>query len=198
MSIQRQTELDNGKLCGYVDYGTDLESPELPIANNALTFMVSAVNGNLKIPIAYFLIDRLNAIERTNLIKIALECLYETGIKVVALTFDGLLCNFKVGNELGARLEAVNLKLTFPHPITGEDVCIFLDPCHCLKLVRNTLGSKGSMFDANNQIIDWSYVVELEKFQQDEGLLAATKIRNRHIQWYNEKMKVKLAAQDIK
>ncbi|GBN12744.1 DNA transposase THAP9, partial [Araneus ventricosus] len=197
MSIRRQTELDNGKLCGYVDYGTDLESPELPIANSALTFMVNAVNGNWKIPIAYFLIDGLNAIERTNLIKIALECLHETGIKVVALTFDGLLCNFKVGNELGARLEAVNLKSTFPHPITGEDVCIFLDPCHCLKLVRNTLGSKGSMFDANNQIIDWSYVVKLEKFQQDEGLLAATKIRNRHIQWYNEKMKVKLAAQTL-
>ncbi|GBO39671.1 hypothetical protein AVEN_129924-1 [Araneus ventricosus] len=70
MSIRRQTELDNGKLCGYVDYGTDLESPELPIANNALTFMVNAVNGNWKIPIAYFLIDGLNAIELTNLITV--------------------------------------------------------------------------------------------------------------------------------
>ncbi|GBO07366.1 hypothetical protein AVEN_158214-1 [Araneus ventricosus] len=135
MSIRRQTELDNGKLCRYIDYGTDLESPELPIANNALTFMVNAVNGNWKITIAYFLIDGLNDIKRTNLIKIALEYLHETEIKVVALTFDGLLCNFKVGNELGARIEAVNLKSTFQHPITGEDVCIFLDPCHCLKCV---------------------------------------------------------------
>ncbi|GBN24837.1 hypothetical protein AVEN_265144-1 [Araneus ventricosus] len=114
MSIRRQTELDNGKLCGYIDYGTDLESPELPIANNALTFMVNAVNGNWKIPIAYFLIDGLNAIKRTNLIKIALQYLHETEIKVVALTFDGLLCNFKVGNELGARIEAKSIfKINF-------------------------------------------------------------------------------------
>lgn len=197
MSIRRHIELDNGKLTGYVDYGADIDTEELPVAKEALTFMVNAINGDWKIPVAYFLIDGLDASERANLIKMTLECLYETGIKVVALTFDGLPCNIKVGRELGANLDASTLKTSFPHPKTNEDVFILIDACHCLKLVRNILASKGSMFDGKKEIVDWNYIIKLERFQQDQGLMAGTKIRNRHIQWYNEKMKVKLAAQTL-
>ena len=103
-------------------------------------------------------------------------------LRVIAPTFDSLHWNFKVGNNLGARLDAVNLKTSFPHSITGNDVYIFLNPSNCLKLVCNTLGSKGSIFDANKHIIDWNYIPKLERTQQEQGVLAVMKIRNRHIQ----------------
>ncbi|GBM48047.1 hypothetical protein AVEN_34374-1 [Araneus ventricosus] len=63
-----------------------------------------------------------------------------------------------------------------------------------LKLVRNCLASKGSLHDGKN-LVNWKYITELEKLQREEGLHAATKPRLRHVQWYREKMKVKLAAQ---
>lgn len=192
MAIRKHIEMDNGRLTGYIDCGADITSDELPVAREALTFLVNAINGNWKIPIAYFLINGLDSNERANLIKMALESVHETGVKVVSLTFDGLSCNLSVGHKLGANLLDVHsLKTAFQHPITGEDVFIFIDACHCLKLVRNILASKGSMFDEQKRLIDWKFITKLEQFQQHQGLLAATKLRNRHIQWYNEKMKVK-------
>ncbi|KFM71923.1 THAP domain-containing protein 9, partial [Stegodyphus mimosarum] len=70
-----------------------------------------------------------------------------------------------------------------------------MDPCHMLKLVRNCLASKGSIVDCDSGFILWEHITNLEKFQKEQGLHAATKLRARHIEWYREKMKVKLAAQ---
>lgn len=74
---------------------------------------------------------------------------------------------------------------------------IFFDPCHCLKLIRNYFANKGPLIYDNKDTIDWSYVVKLNEKQQNEKLHLATKIRNRHIHFQNEKMKVFLAAQTL-
>ena len=39
-----------------------------------------------------------------------------------------------------------------------------------LKLVRNALGEGGIFTDGDNNVIQWKYLVELEKLQAKEGL----------------------------
>jgi len=88
-----------------------------------------------------------------------------------------------------------NLKSFFKHPSTGENVYLILDPCHMLKLIRNSLAFKGAFVDNDINIIKWSYFTKLVELQEKEGLHLGTKLRRRHIMWEREKMKVSLAAQ---
>ncbi|GBM48387.1 DNA transposase THAP9, partial [Araneus ventricosus] len=195
MSIKKHIDWNKDKFIGYVDFGTGLDDDQLPVATEAYTFMLNCVNGNWKVPIGYFLINGLTAQERANIIQECFKNVHETGIEVVSLTFDGTSTNLSTAQYLGASINASNLVTSFKHPISGNDVHIILDPCHMIKLVRNTLASKGSIFDSQGRIIKWDYIESLHKFQKEEGLLAATKVRTRHIQWKREVMKVKLATQ---
>ena len=88
-----------------------------------------------------------------------------------------------------------NLKTYFHHPITKEPVFIFLDPCHMLKLVRNTIGDKKNIVDGNNEVISWKFIEHLHKLQQSEGLSLANRLKEGHLNFVKQKMKVKLAAQ---
>ena len=83
----------------------------------------------------------------------------------------------------------------FLNPYSNEKVYIILDPCHMLKLVRNTLGEIGIVSDGFGNQIRWDHIVELSKIQTKYGLHVANKIRKKHINFQNEKMKVNLAAQ---
>ena len=64
-----------------------------------------------------------------------------------------------------------------------------------IKLCRNTLGDWKELYDEDKNPIKWDYFVKLVNLQDKVGIHAGTKIRNRHINYYKEKMKVKLAAQ---
>jgi len=64
-----------------------------------------------------------------------------------------------------------------------------------IKLVRNTFGDKKIIVNGNGQKIRWDYVQKLYEKENCEGLRAATKLTNRHLHYYNEKMNVCLAAQ---
>jgi len=74
----------------------------------------------------------------------------------------------------------------FPHPVTKEDICIFLDPAHMVKLVENTLGDYGVLYDADDKLIEWRYFKDLVTLQEDEKIHLATKIRRRHIHYSKE------------
>ncbi|CAL1294995.1 unnamed protein product, partial [Larinioides sclopetarius] len=194
MSIKKHIDWNKDKFIGYVDFGTGLDDDQLPVATEAYTFMLNCVNGHWKIPIGYFLINGLTAQERANIIQECLKIVHETGIEVVTLTLDGTSTNLSTIQYLGGSINASNLVYSFKHPISDNDIHVILEPCHMIKLVRNTLASKGSIFDGQGRMIKWEYIESLHKFQQEEGLLAATKVRTRHIQWKRE-MKVKLATQ---
>jgi hypothetical protein len=76
------------------------------------------------------------------------------------------------------------------------DTCIYIpDPCHMIKLVRNTLGEKGIIFDDNNDPILWDYIKKLHELQDAEGLHLANKVKALHVNFYKQKMKVRLATQ---
>ncbi|TGZ52334.1 THAP domain-containing protein, partial [Temnothorax longispinosus] len=84
---------------------------------------------------------------------------------------------------------------SFPHPITKEKVVTFFDPCHMLKLVRNTFGDSKILLDVNNNFVQWSHITELHDIQESEGMHLGNKLRNAHINYSKQKMKVRLATQ---
>ncbi|KAG8178273.1 hypothetical protein JTE90_015684 [Oedothorax gibbosus] len=146
MAIKKHVEWDSTKFSGYMDLSTDLDGDELPVAKEALVFMVNALNSHWKVPIGYFLINGLTVPERANLIKEALIYIHETGVDVVSLTFDGTSSNIASANELGAKIASDDtLVHFFPHPVTTDPIYMILDACHMLKLVRNCLASKGAI-----------------------------------------------------
>lgn len=64
-----------------------------------------------------------------------------------------------------------------------------------IKLVRNTLGDMGCLFNQEGKKISWDYIKMLYYKEKNESLKAATKLTNKHIYYYNEKMNVELTTQ---
>lgn len=64
-----------------------------------------------------------------------------------------------------------------------------------VKLVRNTLGERGSFVNNNDELISWNYFKELHQLQESESFHLANKLRTQHISFRKQKMKVRLATQ---
>lgn len=93
--------------------------------------------------------------------KKCLDLLYDTGVKIHSLTFDGAQCNLSMCTKLGANLKLNNPNFSFPHTTSGEPIYLFYDPCHMLKLVRNTLGDKRVLINSQGEKIEWEYIKKL-------------------------------------
>lgn len=136
-------EVDGKNYVGFVNSGQDLYITDLPVAKEALVFMLTCVNVSWKIPICYFLINGITAEQKAALVRQAIDLVEEAGVRVISLTFDGCPTNFSVSKFLlGCIFEPENIESTFIH--NNKSVAIFPDPSHMLKLVRNVLGDKKS------------------------------------------------------
>jgi len=197
MSIKDKVEFDGKQFHGLVDMGSGviIDGDIVDHATNALVFLVVGVNGHWKLPVGFFLIKGLNSAERANLMKICLDLLYDTGVKIHSLTFDGAQCNLSMCTKLGANLKLNNPNFSFPHTTSGEPIYLFYDPCHMLKLVRNTLGDKRILINSQGEKIEWEYIKKLYLKEKKEGLKVATKLTQKHVYYFNEKMCVRLASQ---
>lgn len=195
--IYHQNEFHGGVDCGSlinIKQGND----NVPIATNALVIMAVSLNDNWKVPIGYFLNRGLNGSERANILKQAFRLLHENNIKVYSITFDGAYSNLNMCTSLGAKFEyGPNFKPFFNNPITKEPCYIFLDLCHMVKLVRNTLGDKKILKDGLGNFIKWEYIVKLHELQKEEGLKLANKLTAKHINFNNNRMNVRLAMQTL-
>ena len=197
MSIRKHVCFDGKRMRGYVDLGNEVVDDD-SVAKDALVFMVVCVNSSWKVPCAYFFIDGLGGTERANLIKLCIQRLSDIDIRIISVTCDGPSTHLKMLKELGASLDdPTNLIPFFPHPNCEESYRVFalLDICHMLKLVRNTLADYGTLLDSENNVISWKYIIALHNKQEYEGLKLANKLKKAHIQWWQQKMKVNLAAQ---
>ena len=96
--------------------------------------------------------------------------------------------------KLGAQISVE--MLSKPYFLTSEKVDIICDGCHVLKLVRNSVAVT-DLYDFNGNTISWSYLKALVDFQEINGLHAGTKLRRARINWTQNKMNVKLAAQSL-
>ncbi len=198
MSIMKHVEWNGSKFVGYVDVGNGVEDDSVPVASEALVFMVVALNSNWKVPVGYFLINGMNGAERANLIKQCLLKLHDIGVEVASVTCDGPSCNFSMMEAMGVKLDPPDMKSYFLHPADSSvRVYIILDACHMLKLVRNCLGSYGILQDGTGGKINWNYIEQLHILQEKEGLRLGTKLKSAHIMWSKMKMKVNIAVQTL-
>ena len=198
MSIRKHVQWDAkaDKYRGFVDCGTKVDDDSLPEATEALVYLAVSVNSNWKVPCGYFLVNGLTAEEKANLTKDCLTKLHKVGVKVVSFTCNGPTTHQAMLKLLGARLSADNMQAYFPHPCdSSEKIYIFLDACHMIKLVRNTMSEWKVLKDKDGNIIGWKFLEDLHKLQESEGLRLANKLRSAHIDWKPQKMKVNLAAQ---
>lgn len=193
MAIRKCVEWDGHISHGYVNVGNNVDGDNVPLATEALTFMLTCVNGSFKIPVGYFLIDGISGLQKAELVRTCLDLLAECDVTVVTLTFDGAPNNIAMAKHLGCNLDCENLNTQFQH--NDLKISILLDPCHCLKLVRNTLGDKQVMYNQEGKEISFKYFELLHQLQTHEQLHLANKLRQAHIDYVKQKMKVKLAAQ---
>lgn len=97
-------------------------------------------------------------------------------------------------NQLGCLIQTTSMKKHFPFPTTNKPVYFYLDSCHMLKLVRNSLGDC-KLKDKNGNSIDWTFVRLLHELQEIEGVYLGNKLFKSHIEYQKQKIKVKLATQ---
>lgn len=64
----------------------------------------------------------------------------------------------------------------------------FIDPCHSLKLVRNTFGDLKVFIDIYGREVNFKYVELLLELQNQKGLHLATKITKAHIHYEKQKI----------
>ena len=205
MAIRKQTLWDPTKdaYVGFVNYGDVLPELSDMLASEALVFVLVGLRSHWKCLIAYFLIDKISATSQAQLLLKALVLTAEIGLKVWCLTSDGTSSNLStfrlLGCLLGLTYESITAK--FKHSTLNHDVFCILDPCHMLKLARNTLADLGSMVyaDENGETdeICWKFLQHLHDVQENYGMKLANKLTSNHIKYQSHKMKVDFAAQTL-
>lgn len=104
---------------------------KLSVAKEALVFM--AVGSDFKIPIAYFYLDGLDAVDRAILTKEVIRVAKSTEAIVISLTGDGLFANISCTKLLGANFDANKPFFNSPSD-PNRRIYIVWDPPHMLKL----------------------------------------------------------------
>lgn len=134
--------------------------------------------------------------QKKQIVIMACEYVFECGAVVIALTFDGIFSNLTCAKLLGCEFnDFKNIKTTFLVEKFNTEVCAFLDPVHVLKLMRNLFDHFKVFYDADNNRIDYNYVVKLVELQESEGLHLGNKLTKSHVFFRSRIMNVKLAAQ---
>ena len=84
MAIKKHVAWDGKRYQGYVDLGSGTDDDTLPIAKDALVFMVVSLENSWKVPCRYFFVDGLSGKEQANLAKVCIQRLHDAGVKVVS------------------------------------------------------------------------------------------------------------------
>ena len=146
----------NGKRVGYVDLGPDIAVDNETLATEALVFNVVCINKGWKLPVGYFLKKGMRAEEKSALILQGVTKLCESGMNCIC-KIPWYPTNSAVTKILPKSRKKLYFQTHFRHPVTQENVMMFPDPCHMLKLVRNTFGDNKYFLDENDQLISWKY-----------------------------------------
>lgn len=125
-----------------------------------------------------------------------LKKLNEVGIVIVSATSDNPTANWRMFELLGAKLFQKNPKVSLNiQNCLGVPVFVTLDACHLIKLIRNALGDFKNVITEAGETISWNHIVNLHQLQKEKGLHLGTKLREAHIDYKSNKMKVRLATQ---
>lgn len=183
------------QILGLVSYGNDSLEPEM--ANQVIVFLVNGLNCRLQIPISYHFISKLNKNSRKSLLVDVITELHKANVDISNITFDGHPSNRPMCEELGANLNVYSPLFRPYIEMNSKKIFIILDPCHMLKLARNTLGNKKTLIDPNGNKIEWHYFEELVRFSKEKDFGLCHKMNDKHLQWKRQEMKVDLAVQTL-
>ena len=183
MAIRKQVIYDPKKdqYVGFINYGGAVVEPSEKLASEALAFLLVGLRGHWKCPIGYFLINKMSANVQKQLVRIALTKAAEAGLRVHSVTCDGTTTNISMFEGLGCSFGCTSdtMKTTFKHPTEQYDVSAILDPCHMLKLARNSLADLSCFLDPDGTKIEWKYFKHLHDLQENQGLKLANKLGSR-------------------
>lgn len=200
MHIRRNVQWSDcqKKFIGGISYGSIPSNAEyMPVATNAIVFMVNGINVKFNLPIQFEFMNCLQSHEKTAMILMALKVLAEVGITVIALTFDGLANNISTCNLLGARFDVdSDFRPHIINPYTKEKVFILLDSPHMIKLIRNCIGKCSILYHSDGLQIEWKYFEALA----DLGIkcdIIIHKLTKSHIMFDKNIMNVRLAVETL-
>lgn len=103
VAIHKQLQWVDGKMIGY-EYLPGMDKKQARIASQSLVFMFCAQNDSLKIPVAYYFTNSLQATSKYSLMHDMLEDVIKTGAISTNLTFDGHGTNPAACSFFGADL----------------------------------------------------------------------------------------------
>lgn len=175
----------------------DPTNEENIIAKEAIVFILKGLDVNFEFPMGYYFIHKLKAIQRKNLIQEIISAVTHCRVKITNMTIDGLAANAKMCTLFGANLNVHHkqCKTFILNPVTNEKIYIILDPCHMVKLIRNTLGRKEEFFVGDkNKKISMRFIVALYQYSRKNDL-HSHKLTRQHIEWERNPMNVRLAVQ---
>lgn len=189
------------KFVGYTTEDGNDSEPEAKraksdIVNQALVFIITAVNDSFELPIAYYFINSMSGIHKKNVVQKIIEAVMDCNVIVSHVTFDGFEANKKMCKELGAVLNVYSPNFKPYIRVRDQNINIFFDVCHMLKLIRNRLSTKEVLYESNDNEIRWEYFVDLVRMR-DRGFELTHKMSQKHIEWQKRKMKVDIAAQTL-
>lgn len=198
MSIRQQVvwSMQQLEFDGFTHW-QDHEKEERAIAKQAIVFILKGIEANFEFPVSYYFIDALDKQKRGNLVREIIATVTECGIKITNLTFDGLSANAAMCQLLGANLNVYDEKFQpfISNPVNNEKIYIILDPCHMIKLARNTLSNRKEFFaQSKKNKIEWRYIEALYNYSCKNGL-KTHKLTKKHIEWKRHAMNVRLATQ---
>lgn len=130
----------------------------------------------------------------------ALTHAYDAGLTVYSVTCNGAYTNFATFKLLGCTAENSyeDIKCWFEHSITKSKVFYIHNACHMLKLASNyVLESNDGVLESNDGLIKWDHIRNVFNVQKELTLKLRNKLSNAHIDFQNNKMKVKYAAQTL-
>ena len=196
ISIREHVQLLGNNLYGHEDQG---EGPGPQVATHAMVIMCTNVFEAWKIPLSYFLIgNSFSGMQRAKLVDEAIMRLKETGAIITNIVCDNTAVNITMLKILGADISHENLNPVLSiKNVDGSQIYAYMDPPHLLKLTRNTLGDYKVLIDGEGRKIEWTYIMNLHRLQQETQIHLCNKLKKPHVAFRKNPMSVKLAAQTL-
>ena len=196
MHIRRQLCFTsaNKRITGFEDVGVGSDCfDERKLACEAVVLLAVSLRSSWKLPVAYIFSASATPAQQSHLIRRTVEELNNVGACVRALVCDCAAVNIATIKLLGANIpDAPHFTPNSQH----EQVYVFFDNCHLLKLVRNSFSDmRNFVYESTN--ISWKFIELLHAYQQVEGGRLGNKLSSKHLEWRRLKMKVSLAAQTL-
>lgn len=196
MAIQKHFQFINNEMVGFENVPT-IDRKQSKVAAQVIVFMLNGINVDLKLPVAYYYINKLDGDAKGLLLKMVIQKLSEAGVVVTSVTFDGARENPAMCETLGACLNVYSESFNPSFIVDGKKIYVLFDPSHDVKLVRGTVALK-HVSDSNGKHINWNYFQKLVQFKSQRNFGdMAHKMTKEHICFASNPMKVRLAVETL-